>query len=283
MIRIMTDSSANISQEEAKKLGIDVIPMTVMFGGEQFRDGVDIDETRFYQKLVSSREFPHTSQLTEGVLEEYFGKASKEGDGVLFLPLASSLSGTCALAQKVAERFPKVTVHNCGATTAILRILVEEAVKNADKPVGEVVAMLDDLRPRIKLYAALDTLEYLQKGGRLARSSALIGEFLKVKPIITLGAQGEVGLLAKTFGMHLALRNLAGRVDAARIDGDKPLYFLYTMDDGNCNAMAERLRLSENLLKNAQKINICPVIGSHIGPKAAGIVFVEKAGGKKGK
>lgn len=276
MIRIITDSSANISQAEAQRLGITVMPLTVIFGQQAYRDGVDVDETGFYGKLTSSREFPHTSQLCETQLEEAFRKASAGGDGVLFLPLASALSGTCPLARKVAEKFENVTVYDCNATTAILKIMVLEAVKNADKTVEEVTAILEKLRPRVKLYAVLDTLEYLQKGGRLARSSALIGEFLKVKPMITIDTDGQVRLVGKSLGMHLALKNLVGKINVGKIDETMPLYFLYTMNDGACDSMTEKLRLPETLRRNGEKINVCPVIGAHIGPGAAGIVYVEK-------
>lgn len=276
MIRIITDSSANISQAEAERLQITVMPMTVIFGQQSFKDGVEIGETEFYGKLTSSREFPHTSQLCEAELEDAFRKASAGGDEVLFLPLASALSGTCSLARKVAEKFEKVTVYDCNATTAILKVMVLEAVKNADKTVSEVTAILEKLRPRVKLYAVLDTLEYLQKGGRLARSSALIGEFLKVKPMITIDTDGQVRLVGKSLGTHLALKNLVGKVNVAKIDPTMPLYFLYTMTDGACDSMIGKLRLPENLWSVGEKINVCPVIGAHIGPGAAGVVYVEK-------
>jgi DegV family protein with EDD domain len=135
-----------------------------------------------------------------------------------------------------------------------------------------VIKILDDLRPRIKLFAALDTLEYLQKGGRLSSGVALIGNILKIKPIITHDERSNVKMVAKHIGMPLALRALADKVNVKKIDTSKPVYLLYTMDDKNCDAMVSKLKIDFG-----EKINICSVIGAHIGPCAAGIVYVEKA------
>jgi DegV family protein with EDD domain len=273
MIKIITDSSSNISQQEAKKLGITVMPMTVMFGTEEYKDGVDITAEAFYNKLVSSDVFPHTSQLSEVEFAETFKKACEGGDEVLVMPITAALSGTYNLAKRVAEEcgYSNLHVYETGATTAILRVMVLEAVANRDKSVEEVIAILDELRPRIKLFAALDTLEYLQKGGRLSYGAALIGNILKIKPIITHDEKSNVKLIAKHIGFPLALRCLAEKVDIKKIDYDKPVYLLYTMDDTNCNNLVAKLKLT-----CGEKLNISPVIGAHIGPKAAGIVYVEK-------
>jgi DegV family protein with EDD domain len=273
MIKIITDSSSDISQEEAKRLGITVMPMTIIFGGEQFKDGVDISTDEFYNKLVSANDFPHTSQLSEVEFEETFKRECESGDDVLVMTITSALSGTHSLAERVAKNcgYKNLHVYDTGATTAILRVLVLEAVANREKSIDEVVAILNDLRPRIKLFAALDTLEYLQKGGRLSQGTALIGTLLKIKPIITHDERSNVKLIGKAIGFHLALKILADKIDVKKIDYTKPVYMIYTMDDVNCNSLATKLKIN-----NYEKLNICPVIGAHIGPKAAGIVYVEK-------
>jgi DegV family protein with EDD domain len=273
MIKIITDSSSNISQEEAKKLGITVMPMTVMFGGEEYKDGVDITTDAFYQKLVSTNEFPHTSQLSETEFLDVFKKECESGDEVLVMTITAALSGTYALAERVAREsgYKNLHVYETGATTAILRVMVLEAVANRDKSVDEVIAILNELRPRVKLFAALDTLAYLQKGGRLSSGTALIGNLLKIKPIITHDEKSNVKLVGKAIGFHLGIKILAEKIDVKKIDYTKPVYMIYTMDDTNCNSLAAKLKL-----ESYEKLNICPVIGAHIGPKAAGIVYVEK-------
>ncbi len=283
MIKIITDSSANISQEEAKELGITVLPLGVSFGAEAYLDGKDLSTDEFYEKLTSSKEFPHTSQLSREELQELFERESKNADEVIVMFLAKCLSGTHALAQKVAQEgnFANVHVYDTRATTAVLRILVCEAVKNAEKPVDEVIAILDELRPRIKLYAALDTLEYLKKGGRLSGTATFIGNVLKIKPVIYFTDECEVKIASKQIGFTLALKSLAEKVKSGALDGSQPIYYLYTKEDANCNAMIEKLKLTAKEKAAGQKINICPVIGTHIGPRAAGIVFVESKKSQK--
>jgi DegV family protein with EDD domain len=149
--------------------------------------------------------------------------------------------------------------------------MVLEAVKHRQKSVDEVIKILDELRPKIQLFAALDTLEYLQKGGRLSRSTALIGNLLKIKPIISHDEKSNVIMCGKHVGMLLAIKFLADKVDTKNIDYSYPVYIIYTMDDTNSNNLANKLKLTQY-----EKMNICPVIGAHIGPKAAGIVYVKK-------
>ena len=278
MIKIITDSSANISQEEAKALGITVLPLGVSFGTEEYQDGVNLSTDEFYAKLSASKELPHTSQPSREVLKELFDKESASSDEVLVMLIAGVLSGTHSLACNVVEEegYKNVHVYNTRATTAVLRTMVLEAVKNAAKPVSEVITILDNLRPRIKLYAVLDTLEYLKKGGRLSGTVTFIGNVLKIKPLIAFSDECEVKIASKQIGMTFGLRSLAEKVKSEKVDTDYPIYYLYTQIDSNCNEMIERLKLSEKAKAVGEKINICPVIGTHIGPKAAGIVFVEK-------
>jgi DegV family protein with EDD domain len=247
--------------------------MTVMFGTSEYKDGVDISTEEFYKKLTEENVFPHTSQLSDDEFMQTYKLACESGDDVLVMPITAALSGTYSRAKKVAEEsgYKNLYVYETGATTAILKVMVLEAVKNRDKSVQEVIKILDELRPKIKLFAALDTLEYLQKGGRLSQGVALIGNLLKIKPIITHDDKSNVKLISKQIGFHLAIKSLAEKVDVNKIDRSKPVYLLYTMDATNCDHMVAKLKIDFG-----EKINICPVIGAHIGPRAAGIVYVEK-------
>ena len=149
MLRIVTDSSSEISQEEAARLGIEVLPLTIIFGSEQFRDGIDINSEQFYNKLVSSSEFPHTAQLGYDELMGVFGDAKAKGDEVLVIPIASALSGSFEWAERAAAEsgYDKIKVYDSKCTTFMLEILVREAVRLKERPVEEVIAALDELRP----------------------------------------------------------------------------------------------------------------------------------------
>ena len=271
MIKIITDSSSNITQSEAEKLGITVLPLTITFGTEEYRDGVDIDSDAFYEKMSQSRELPHTSQLTEEQIANAIEEALKEADEVLIMPIASVLSGSYERCKAVAARYDNVYAYDTKCTTVMLKLMVTEALKLRDKSVAEVVAMLDGLRPKLRIYACLDTLENLRKGGRLSNFTAVIGAVLKIKPVITFGLDGKVEMISKQFGMNKGLSYVTSLVDKDKIDFTKPVYFIYTGDESNSAALFSRLGV-----EYSEKLNICPVIGTHIGARAAGVVFAEK-------
>ena len=271
MLRIVTDSSSEISQKEAKLLDIDVLPLTIIFGDEQYRDGIDITSDEFYRKLVSSEQFPHTAQLGYDELMRVCADAARSGDEVLIIPIASALSGSYDWAVRAAEEsgYDKIKVYESKCTTFMLGMLVKEAVRLRDRTAEEVVAALDALRPRITLLAALDTLEYLKRGGRINRAVATVGGMLKIKPVITLSAEGGVELIHKSIGMNAALKHIAERYSADKKDGRFPVHAIYCADGANCEKLCSLAGISSPSYEN-----ICPVVGTHIGPKAAGIVYV---------
>lgn len=271
MVKIITDSSSNITQEEAKALGITLLPLTINFGTEEFLDGIDIGFGEFYEKMESSKEFPHTSQLTEEQIESAVIKAREEADEVLVISLASVLSGSYERCRAVAEKYDNVYAYDSKCTTVMLKLCVLEALKHKDGSAAEIMAMLDGLRPKLKIYAVLDTLENLRRGGRLSNVSAILGSLLKIKPVITFSAEGKVEMLSKQFGINKGISYIGGLIDIKKIDFTKPVYLIYTADDKNSEALLSKLGI-----EYSEKSNICPVIGAHIGPKAAGIVYAEK-------
>lgn len=271
MIKIITDSSSNITPQEAKELGIILMPLTINFGKEEFRDGIDINCDEFYKKLAVEKEFPHTSQLTEEQIEKSVREALNEADEVLILPIAAALSGSYERCAAVAQKFKNVYVYETKCTTVMLKMLVCEAVKNAQKSAVEVIKILENLRPKIKLFAVLDTLENLRKGGRLSGAAAILGSMLKIKPVITISPEGKVELISKQFGMQKGLSFVSGAVDINKIDFNKPVYLIYTANPKNSDLLISKLKI-----EYSEKSNICPVIGTHIGADAAGIVYAEK-------
>lgn len=271
MLRIVTDSSSEISQEEAGKLNIEVLPLTIIFGTEQYRDGIDITSDEFYQRLVTSSEFPHTAQLGYDELMTLYTDAKEKGDDVLVIPISSELSGSYDWAVRAAKEsgYERIFVYDSKCTTFMLEILVKEAVRLRNSSAEEVIAALDELRPRISLYAALDTLEYLKRGGRINKTVAAVGSMLKIKPVITVTDDGRVDLIHKCIGMNAALKYIAERYLADEIDKNFAVRTIYCMDNANCGKLRALVNISD-----APFENICPVIGTHIGPRAAGIVYV---------
>lgn len=274
MIRIITDSSSNITQEEAKTLGVTVMPLTIMFGTEEYRDGVDITFEEFYEKMAASKEFPHTSQLTEKQVEDAVNavlETADAGDEILIMPIALALSGSYLQCKKVAERYKNVYAYETKCTTVMLKLMIWEALQNKQKSAQEVMRILDELRPKLKIYAVLDTLENLGKGGRLPKAVALIGSVLKIKPVITFSLDGKVELVSKQFGINKGIAYINSVIRKENIDYSKPVYLIYTGDDKNSETLIQKLGI-----KYSEKSNICPVIGAHNGANAAGIVYAEK-------
>ena len=166
-IRIITDSASDISQFEARQMGIDVLPLKTLFGTEEYRDGIDLSHEGFYHKLIESDVLPTTSQIPPYDFEEAFRAAVESGDDVVCITLSSKLSGCYQSAMIAAEEFPDRVVVVDSLNVAIgQRCLIELALQTRDagKNAGEIAALLDKEKHNIRLVALLDTLEYLKKG-----------------------------------------------------------------------------------------------------------------------
>lgn len=271
MIAIITDSSSNITQSQAKQLGITVMPLTIIFGGDEYRDGVDINETQFYRKLTTEKSFPHTAQLTEEQIESAVAEARSRADEVVIMPISSALSGSYERCVAVASKYDNVYAYDGKCTTIMLKMLVLKAVQNVDKSAKELIQILTDYRKRIRLFAALDTLEYLAKGGRISRTTATIGNILKIKPVIIVNDKGEVEVVSKQHGIIKGMNYIVDKFKRDEVDYGEPLVILYAMTQENSDKLVDKLGIGEH-----QTSEICPVIGAHVGPNLAGVVYVVK-------
>lgn len=278
MVRIVTDSSSNITPEEAEELGVTVIPLTVIFGSDELRDGVDITAEAFYDRLARDKNHPHTSQINTAQFEEIFRDAQAKGEKLILLPISAALSGTHAAAVKAKENvgYDGIYVYDTRTTTVMLKMLVLEARRLADREPEEIITALDDLRSRTELYAMVDTLEYLWKGGRMARGTAMLGGLFRVKPIITIKSDGSLDVVAKVIGTRSAIKNLRKFVNPETIDPDVPVYYIYTVNKDNCERLINEVHPDRHDEYLSEATNICPVIGVHIGPGAVGICFARK-------
>lgn len=194
-IRIVTDSTAEIPAEVAQAHGVTVVPLTVFFGDEAYRDGIDLDNAGFYRKLQASKELPRTSQPSPAMFQQEYTRLIEEGaDGILSIHLSSHLSGTyqsaCAAREMVAEAGSAVPIEvidslsiSVGMSRAILH--AAEAARQG-KSLEELKAQVADELARTRILAVLDTLEFLKRGGRIGGARAMLGNMLSVKPIVSL-------------------------------------------------------------------------------------------------
>src|SRR4051794_225908 len=191
-VKIVTDSTSDVPQNMAQELGITVIPLTVQIGKEVFRDGVDLSGPDFYRKMVEYPGMPITSQPPLGEIAQLYRDLTADGSDVVSIHLSSGLSGTystCLMASESEGLRPgAVTVIDSQAVTMALGWIAIFAARAAreGKSAAEVAELARSLVPRTRVLALLDTLEWLQRGGRIGKASAFIGTMLAIKPIVSL-------------------------------------------------------------------------------------------------
>ena len=278
-IRIIIDSTADTTKKIEERLT--VVPLTITFGNEEFVDRIDIDYQTFYEKLETSDILPVTSQATPFAFEEPFRRAVEAGDTVIAITIASKLSGTYHSATLAAEEYPgKVYVIDSKSVAIGIGILAEYALSLVDEGLDAetIVEKIKEKREKICLYAYLDTLEYLKKGGRISTAVAIAGGVLNIKPVAQI-EDGEVKILAKARGARQGLSTLTKFIeDAGGINCDAPFLFGYsgTSDEALKKYMSENEDLYADSLTVAEYTPIGSVVGTHAGPGAVAVAFFAK-------
>ncbi len=277
-IQIITDSAADYSAQEIERRGIICVPMTVTFGEEAFWDGVDLTKDEFFERLIGSKEMPKTAQPSPAQFLKHFESAKAAGDDVLVILVSGELSGTiqaATIAKDMAE-YDNIYIIDSRTATLGMRVLVDRAahLRGQGADVQQIVAEVKALIPRIRIYAGLETLEYLYKGGRLSKSQATIGNLVNLKPVVCV-SDGKVELFSKQIGLRHVNKVLEKVLREECPDEEYPVYFLYSYDKKNCAAFIKHLA-KNGLDYGVPKLRgIGATIGSHIGTGAYGIVFVK--------
>ena len=279
MVRLITDSAADLEICEYEKLNITCIPLTVFFGDREYQENVNLSKDQFYE-LLASGEYPKTAQASPQILLDLFEEAKEAGEEAVYITLSSALSGTyqsaCA-AKQMAEYDGCYVVDGKNATGG-QRMLLEYAAKLRDegKSAREIIAGVESLNGRIVLYACMDTLEYLYRGGRISQTVYKLGTLAQVKPIIRVSDEGKVEVPAKGMGMKKGTDYLCKRLEERKPDADFPVYVMYTADRANGVTLAEKFRAMGYEIPDARIINVGAAIGSHIGPNACGMVYISE-------
>lgn len=278
MIRILVDSSADYTAEEAKQNNLELVSINITMGGKNYLDGVDITRDEFYDLLVSSQDFPMTAQPSPQDFLDIFEDAKEKGDQLIYLSLSSGLSGTfqsATLAKSMAEYDEIYLVDTLSATRAI-RLMAEYACKLREegKDAATIAAVLEEFKSRVVIYSAVDTLEYLCKGGRLSKAAAAVGELANLKPIIHVTQEGKIAVPAKALGRNKALSTLVKLVSAKEIDTTFPIYSIYAVGEENTEKLEQKL--GKEGIRVTKRLQVGSTIGCHIGPGAYGVVFVTK-------
>ena len=278
MIRILLDSSADFTAEEAKKHNMELVPINITMNGKNYLDGIDITKDEFYELLTTTGEFPMTAQPSPQDFLDIFEDAKEKGDEIVYLSLSSALSGTfqsATLAKSMAEYDGIYLVDTLSATRAI-RLMAEYACKLREEgnDAATIATELEDFKSRVVIYAALDTLEYLCKGGRLSKAAAAVGELANLKPIINVTKEGKMAVPAKALGRNKAISTLVKMVTEQDIDTTFPIYSLYAVGEENTEKLEQKL--GKEGVRVTKRLQIGSTIGCHIGPGAYGVIFVTK-------
>jgi DegV family protein with EDD domain len=277
-VRIVTDSSADLTEDEASELGVEVVPLSIRFGAEEYTDGVDLSVAEFYDKLAASPELPETSAPSPGAFEAAYRRHAEAGaDAVVCITLSSGLSATIQSAQNGATALEgelDVRVVDSRSITAGLGTLVRTASEAATRGAGadEIVALVEDMAGRTRILGALDTLDNLKKGGRIGGAQALLGSLLSIKPLLDIST-GEVAEAGRARTRRKALEWLRDQVF------EKPTVEHLTVAHGMAPDLDDMLALLAPRYP-ADKLRITvigPTIGTHGGPRVMGLAWVDPA------
>ena len=275
-VRIVVDSTADLLPELRRQ--VDVVPLTVHFGQQEYVDGVTIQAEEFYRKLADCKELPTTSQATPFDFDKVFEPIIAEGDTVVAIVVSSRLSGTYQSARIAAEDYPgKVFVVDTLQVAISSSVLVAYALELVQKGMGaaEIAEELTAVREKVHLMAVVDTLEYLQKGGRVSKTVAIAGGLLNVQPLIGL-TEGEIKMLGKARGNKQANALMNKEISRLGIDFSKPILLGYTGTDDALlrKYMEESSDLWEGRVLPATIVSA--VIGTHAGPGVVAVAFFSK-------
>lgn len=279
-VRIVVDSTSDIPSDRARSLDIEVVPLTVLFGDESFRDGVDLDGPAFYQKLVASPVMPTTSTPSPGVFEEAYRQVIRQGaSGIVSIHLASNLSGTYGSARAAAETVSRDTgvpieLVDSRTVSAGFGLPAEIVAREAreGRTLGELKAHAESLCQRAHVFAVLDTLEFLVRGGRISRAKAMFGTLLNVKPLIGV-RNGEVVQLENVRTRSKAFERIGQRItDLGELEA-------VAIVQSNAQAGALLETIVRRFWNGPIDFSLLgPVVGTHAGPGAAGVVAITTAG-----
>lgn len=275
-VRIIVDSTVDVADRYREV--IDIVPLTVRFGSNEYKDRVELGAREFYEKLVESDVMPSTSQANVSDFESIFEEKTKNGDELIVITLSSKLSGTYNSAMIAAEGYEgRVFVVDSLSVSIGAGILAQFAVELAGAGLNArgIVKRLSVERENIKVIAMFDTLEFLKRGGRISATAAFAGTMLSIKPVITL-RDGEIAILGKARGSKNSSNYLIKEIEnAGGINFNKPLLLGYTgFDDTVLQKYIEDSRhVWEGNVDLLDTAIVGSVVGTHAGPGAIAIAF----------
>jgi DegV family protein with EDD domain len=270
-VAIVTDSTADIPPALARARGVTVVPLTLMLDGQSLLDGVDITPEQFYRRLVNAKTHPTTSQPSPGRFAEAYEALLANHDSVVSIHISEKLSGTYASAIQGAElagggRVRVIDSCNVSMSLGLLTLVAAQMAARGDLA-DQIVAKVEEIRPVAQTYFSVATLEFLRRGGRIGRASALVGSVLQVKPVLCI-KDGVVTPLERVRTFDRAL----DRVAQLTRDMDRGKGVCLIVGHAGADNDAERLsRMLEPIAETLMVQPLGPVVGAHAGPGVVGV------------
>lgn len=275
-IRIITDSTSDIEQNEFQN--VLVAPITVTIDGISYRDGIDISKDDFYRKLDTCEDLPASSLVSPFQFKELFEAVTAAGDEAIVITLSSALSGTWQSACIAAEeQYGNISIIDSRLVSSALRILVLRCDQLIREGLSreEIVSRLEQEKKRVVIFAAVDTLKYLEKGGRISKSSALLGTMIGIKPILTL-QDGLLVALGKARGSKRSNQFLDQKIrEVGGVDYILPYAVGYagTSPEKLMDYLHENQNLMDPAGTSPEIVQIGSAVGTHSGPGAVLVTF----------
>ena len=277
MIRIITDSLCDLTMADAQKMNIDIIPLLVRFGEDEYKCGVDLSNEEFYTKLEQSSEIPTTAAVNPYEFEEIFRKYIDAGDDVVAILFSKHMSATYQSATIAADEIESDKLHliDCenGAMGQALLIATAVDIRDSGVTAEELCEQIRSLLPKTLTYMIVDNMDYLHQGGRISASAEEVNETVRIHPVLRLLADG-VRPVDKVRGRKSANAWLVN------ILKEQPADTNYKLVIGHSNAVERAETLKEQFreagIENEILITcIAPIVGTHIGPNSIGIGYIK--------
>lgn len=275
-IKIVADSLSDVPKRLEEELDIEILPLTVIFPEGEYKDGKNLSPQEFYDKLKASTELPRTSQITPMVFEEAFERILKDYDEILYIGGSSRASGTYQSSTIAKANFPdaKIETFDSMALSFGIGMMVVEAAKMAKngKTMEEILQFLKEDKDNVDYIFTVDTLEYLQKGGRISSTKAAIGTLLNIKPVLTV-KDGLVEAVDQVRGKKKIIEKM---ISIAKENGSDLQNQIMAIAHASNPELAEKLREEVTAQLNPKEIimtEMGPSIGTHAGPGTVALFF----------
>lgn len=276
-VMILTDSSAYLPQEIVAEYPISVLPLTLIWEGEQYRDGVDILPDEFYTRLSHSESLPKTSQVTVHQFEEMFQQLLDEGYEVLYLGISKGISSSYDSAMSALKSFkgkPVAVLDTKLVSMALgFQVLTAARVAKSGGSLDECIQAANEAYPKIGVYFTVETLKYLAAGGRINSAKRLLGTALNIKPLLEI-RDGKIELVESVISKKKAIKRMATLVEK-EINGKKPIRIsvFHALEQKTAEALLAELKESLGA-EEAILSHVSPVIGAHVGPGTISIAYM---------